>query len=574
MNLSPSIQSPQRILDGGRLDVVQTLAPVRRAIGLARTARGALLGFAGGAIAGAIILVAAHVRAFDFAMPAGLLVVLVGTLAGTALGLARWPQVGEAARAADLHFSLDDRLTTALELRSADNPVAALQSRDVARRIDGLSLTRSRGRSLRRGEWIVTGLAALALAGALALGPGSRPHHAAAATSSDTQRARRAAAAQVQQLTAKLHAGLSPQQRKSVAMQRLDLALARLRRQLLQSSTRRNALRAISATQQQLRQLALGLHPINSRAVAQLNSSLSRYLGKTGATRTRSTSPSATTTAQALNRLAQSLAHLTPAQRAALARALARAANATSDMQLRSSLRQTASSLANGDRQSASSALQQAARALAQAMGSQAALSRIGSAGSQLDALKSQLSGVPGTIPSTQASGQSRQPNGGAGAQGRGRRNGRGAGAQAGQGQGRRNGFGLRQGQGRGTGFARGARPGRGSGRGQGRATGGQQGTAPGLARGQSGARGRGGRGRSALSRPGRNVTVYIPSGQRNGPQIIQNGPNGAPEPGALVPYQQVVGQYAQSAHQALDRAALPPSLQGYVRRYFSTISH
>jgi hypothetical protein len=39
------------------------------------------------------------------------------------------------------------------------------------------------------------------------------------------------------------------------------------------------------------------------------------------------------------------------------------------------------------------------------------------------------------------------------------------------------------------------------------------------------------------------------------------------------VPYQQVVLRYAQSVHQALDRAALPPSLQSDVKRYFSTLS-
>jgi hypothetical protein len=69
-------------------------------------------------------------------------------------------------------------------------------------------------------------------------------------------------------------------------------------------------------------------------------------------------------------------------------------------------------------------------------------------------------------------------------------------------------------------------------------------------------------------------VTVYVPGKQGKGPTINRTGPNGAPAPGAEVPYQQVVGQYTNSAHQALDRAALPPSLQGYVRRYFDTLSH
>lgn len=69
-------------------------------------------------------------------------------------------------------------------------------------------------------------------------------------------------------------------------------------------------------------------------------------------------------------------------------------------------------------------------------------------------------------------------------------------------------------------------------------------------------------------------MTVYIPGTQGKGPEIIKNGPNGAPQTGALVPYQQVLGRYVQQTHQALDRASLPPAVQSYVRRYFSTISH
>ncbi len=69
-------------------------------------------------------------------------------------------------------------------------------------------------------------------------------------------------------------------------------------------------------------------------------------------------------------------------------------------------------------------------------------------------------------------------------------------------------------------------------------------------------------------------MTVYIPGQEGKGPESIRNGPNGAPQPGALVPYQQVIGKYAQGAHQALDHAALPPAMQAYVRQYFSTISH
>jgi hypothetical protein len=558
-------------------DIIQLLAPVRRAMGLERIARGAFLGLAAGSAVGAAVLVALHIHTFHFAVQAGLLAIAVGVMAGVAFAIWRWPGAPEAARAADFHFHLNDRLTTALELRSSDTPVALVQRREVTSRIDGLPLAQSRGPWLRRRDGAVTALAAMAFAGALALGSPGQVHHTAAAAPSESQRMRKAAATQLQQLTSKLHLGLTPAQLHSEALRKLDLALARLRRQLLQASTRRTALRAISTTQQQLRQLALGLHPVNAKAVAQLNSSLARYLNKgQAANNTQASARSMLATAQALNRLAQSLAHLTPAQRAALALALAKAANATSDNTLRQGLHQAASSLANGDAQSASAALQQTAQALAQTPSAQAALSRLGAAGSQLNLLKNQVSGVAGQIPAGTPNGsQSNQPgasNTGSSGRGTGRRNGYSLGTRGRSGKGR--GTGNRTGsQGRlgirGRGTGRGTRAGRGTGRGQ---NGQPQGNAP-TRSGTSGARGRGGRGQGGLSRRGRNATVYIPARQGRGQETIQNGPSGAPAPGAIVPYHQVIGQFTQSARQALDRATLPSSLQQYVRRYFGTLS-
>jgi hypothetical protein len=536
-------------------------------------ARGALLGFAAGAVIGSGIVLANHVRAFGFALPAAVLPAVLGMLAGATVGVVRWPRTLEAARAADLYFHLDDRLTTALELRGANTPVAFLQSRDVAQRIDGLTLSRSRGPWLRRREGALATVAAVAFAAAFALGPPGGPHHAAAAAPSRAARVRYAAASQVKKLTSQLHLGLTPTQLRSPAVRQLDRVLSRLRHQLLQTSTPRASLRAISATQQQLRQLALGLHPVNARAIAQLNSSLSRYLGKGQARNSSgSSSRSAVATARALNHLALSLQHLTPAQRAALARALARAANATSNNALRSALRQTASSLVNGNTQSASTTLQRAARSLSRSASAQAALARASAAGTQLGALKNQIAGTGAAPPSLPSSARQGQPNAAAGGQGTGSKNGRapGRGVGTGKGRGTGTGQGVRPGQGRGTG-RRGTISGRGNGRGQGRGAG--QGAVATSGRGTSGAHGNGGRGRSGLTRSGRSVTVFVPGKQGKGAVIDRNGPKGAPASGALVPYQQVVGQYAQSAHQALDRAALPPSLQGDVRRYFSTLS-
>lgn len=562
MAVSRSLPDP-RVLGSRRLDVARTLAPVVRTIGLRYVTRGALFGFAAGVVAGAIVLVAAHVWTFGVAVPAAVVIAALGALAGVAVGVARWPRAMDAARAVDLHFGLEDRLTTALELREDTTPVAVLQSRDLEQRIDGLSLSGVQGRWLRRNEVAGVVLAALVFAGALVLGPAGSAHHAAARAPSTSTHQRHAAAQQVKKLTSQLHLGLTPSQLRSPAMRKLDAILSRLQHRLAHASSRAAALRAISATQQQLRQLAQGLHPVNARAVAQLNSSLSHYLQQGRHGKANPSARSNPATAQALNRLAQALAHLTPSQRAALARALARSANATSNNALRQSLRQAASDLANGQPQAGSQALQQAAQMLTQSGAARAAQSRAGAAQSQLNGLKNQVAGQTpgrgtGTSPgqgkqgaATGAKGAGNKPKSGTGA-------GRGQGTRPGQGQGQ--GRGQRVGQGRGTGKGRGRASGQATvGRGQ---------------RGTAGAHGTGGRGTSSRTRSGKTVTVYVPGKQGTGPTINRTGPQGAPSPGAIVPYQQVVGRYAQSAHQALDRTNLPPALQGYVRRYFSTLSH
>jgi len=256
MNLSPSTPHRQ---ENQALDVRDALRPVIRAMGVGRIARSTLLGFAAGAVGGAVLLAAARLHSFDRALLLALLSTALGAVVGVAFGAMRWPRPLEAARAADRHFGLDDRLTTALELRSSDSPVATMQRRDVSRRIDGLRLSRSHGRWMRQSEGAAIGLAIVALAGTLwlsaALGPTRAPH--AASKPVATEHARRAVAAQLKHLAAQLRLGLTPQQRQTAAMRKLDLVLARLRRQLLNASTQRSALRAISTTQQQLHQLAL-----------------------------------------------------------------------------------------------------------------------------------------------------------------------------------------------------------------------------------------------------------------------------------------------------------------------------
>lgn len=592
MSLSAPLQTAS---ESGRLDVSRTLRPAVRSIGLARVLRGAIAGLILGAVAGTCILLASHVLSFSFARPLAFGSLVAGLVVGCAWGVARWPHETEAARAVDLHFGLDDRLTTALELRDVRSPVAEAQGRDAAKHISGLSLRGSRGRLLERREGAACLVAVLLFTGGLALGPNARAaHHPVAAQRAvNTQKIRHASVKRLAQLQAQLRLGLQHGEQNTAAVRKLDRALSKLRRQLAHASNPRSALRAVSATQQQLRHLAASLHPVNSHAVAQLNGSLAHYLSRRpGSGKNGASARSAAATAQALQRLARSLSHLTPGRRAALARALGRAANSTSSNRLRSLLRQAAFALANNQPRTAQSALQRAARSLSRSAAAEAAQSQTRKAASGLGSLKNVISRSGSPLPSGQQgrssrgsqsvsgtqsgtqSGKNGRSQGSTPAQGKGPGKGQGQGRQGskGQGQGARLGSGTRPGAG--TRSGAGNRPGAGKGRGQGRGFAGGQRTTSRTGTGGSGSHGQGGKGGSAASRRGRTVTVYDPGKQGTGKEIIRNGPNGAPQTGALVPYQQVLGQYSRQAHQALDRGSLPPSIQSYVHRYFSTISH
>lgn len=555
-------------------DALQTLEPVRRRLGTAMIQRWALRGLAVGSAAGITVLLIGHIG-YVYGVPRygttgvalAVASAVVGMGAGAYLGSCRRPTTLQSARTVDRHFAFDDRLTTALEFHASDHPLCRLQRAEVAGRLRGLALLESTRRQITRLELVVPAIGLIALLVSLFWAGAPSTQARSTLPAADQQRINRLAGKQIPHLTKQLEHGLNPQAQQSPELRKLEQALAALRRQLLHSTSRASALRAISTTQQSLQRLVASLHPINRRAVAQLNSSLAKYMtsqerrdaslnsAKAGDTASRRAFAASANT---LNRLAKSLSHMSASQRAALARALARAANSSSDSRLRASLQQAASSLAYRDPQSAAGALQQAASALAETPAAGAAQSRLQQAGSQLDALKNSLADV------TNASGQT--PAGaGATGQGKGSKgNGTGQGAGKGSGKGR--------GSGKGSGGGNGA--GQGAGKGQGSDRG--SGSGNGSAQGEGGVGGHGsGGGRGGVGPHGRGhfATVYIPSKAGKGPHSVQAGPNGAPLPGGIVPYQQVVGQYSSSARAALDRSALPPGVRSYARQYFSTIS-
>lgn len=565
--------------DVDTFDVTHALAPARRTLGLGCTAHWALLGLGPGALVGALLLVVAHLARLPLPPLTGPALAALGLLLGVAYGLTHWPAPLEAARRVDRHFDLKDRLTTALELRSSHSPLALLQRRDTALSTRELKLAQGASAWPDPREGATATLALALLAATLVWGAPRASTGTHGSPSVVLQHRRAAAAIRVKQIAAALRVSAPPTTTQTPQMQQLQKALARLHTQLLHATSPSAALQAISSTQQQLHTLERGLHPVNTRAVAQLNSALGQYLQHQ--TSGKAAPPTAAQMARELDSLARAMHRMTPAQRAALARSLMQAANQTSDSALRSDLRQAASALANGDPTSASQSTQQASRALSRSASQQSTMAELQEAQGDLSSAKDQINGTVGpTAHSPAASGAGRPGGGkgtgqarGAGAgkgQTQGHGLGNGKGSQAGKGQGSGRGQGHSSGAGQNPASGRGSANARGSGRGQTGANtrSGQSG------RGAAGAHGTGGTGRNNPTRPGSNVQVYVPGRSGQGKTVVQSGPTGAPETGGQIPYRQVVARYAASAHQALDRSALPPALQAYVRAYFTTITH
>lgn len=554
-------------------DVAATLVPARRSLGLAGLRRSLLQGIGLGASLAAVILATSHFWPVARVGNVGLLIlwptalVAAGALVGIVVGLRRWPGLTRAARSADRHFALHDRLTTALQFQSSDDTLPRLQRAEMAHRVKDLALRQTRADEIPLREWGRAASTLAACAVLLSIGVSTRSGPAPS-TGADRTRIRQAALVAMPIIVRGVDKGAAKQASEDPAQRQLDLQLALLRHRLLVASTRVDALRAVSLTQQQLHRIASALRPVDPRSVLRLNGALRRYQ-PLGAARDRTTAASdPLVAAQTLNRLVSSLPGLSAAQRAQLARTLAQAANTSFDKRLRSTLRQAASALANRDVTTASRALERAASFLTNTPPAQLVKSRLKTAGKQLDGLKNTISGLPkDTRNQRQRNGSNSPGRPGSGPNGGSRSGGRGAGNQRNIGSARSGGVGgsflFRPNTGPAQGVAQGGR--------SPNTTGG----VPGFTR----VNGEGGRVAEDTGfgnnngRRGKSATVYVPGAQGKGAHAFQLGPAGTVQQGAFIPYREVFVRYAHSAHTALERVTLPPALQQYVRQYFSAIS-
>lgn len=535
------------MLSSRTFDIDIALAPARRALGFARCGRWALHGVICGAITSSLILIIASVWTIPESHTMAAVALVAGPLVGAGAACLRWPSAHEAARATDRHFLLGDRVTTALEFRHSQEPFLVLQRTDAAHAVRGLPLHRvARGRP-RWGEraWAV---GAMMLVGVLAL-QGSARSTAVTGTRAQyaEQQIQRAGAVSVLAMTRAMSQTAGSSRKQDPSLSRLQAELDRLRRQFQQPISLEQALRAISVSQQRLARLDAEIRPLSAPALAQLNRALEGMVPTSGTPR----SMDAGSTSRSLARLIASLRYMSAAQRQAAARTLDRTAKAISDGRLQTILRRAATALSAKNTASAAVFLKQGVTLLRDQPQAQRTRALIRASTSRLDRLKNALSAIQrrSLLRPTPTAANAATP-------------GRASGTKSGK---------------------------------QGK-TGHRKSTATRLA-GQAWKptnertaskdqrvitnvrrAGQGGRVNDdprysiQKSRAAR-ATVYVRGREGNGTRLLQNGSRAAVSQTRQQQYRQILMRYASSARAALDHGALPPSVQTYVRQYFSEIS-
>ncbi|MBV9689430.1 MAG: hypothetical protein JO202_06940 [Ktedonobacteraceae bacterium] len=439
-----------------------------------------------------------------------------------ALGAALWyrPSIADTAHAVDTRLALYDRLGTAWELRQAASPLSLLQRRDALQQL-GKHAPASTISLRPRRSTLLFFLFLVAAPALLILLPNPMTALVQQQAAFQARVAKQVAVVDrtrrdlVQQVTI-----------PTVQRARVDAILRDLEAKLQQAKNTTEAQQAIAQAQAKLDQLrnpsASSRLQGRAAAAASLQSSNNANLRVVGQALSNGDAKSL---AKALQGLASQVSKLSAAQRSQLAQQVEKAANqASQNPALSSALHQLAKSIADGSQSEVSDSINAVNAATAQDVAVQAQESAINQASQSLQQAANGLATATDN------------------AQGQGRGQG-----QQGQGQGQ----GQNQGQGQ---------QGQNQGRGQGQ--------------GQQGAGGTGSGGNNgAGNKSGKNEQVYV-SGQIGigSSTLSNNGSNGIVQPGNAVPYSEVIEQYSQMAHDAIDNSSISPDMKDLVQGYFDTL--
>lgn len=506
--------------------IEQALAPVRRAMAARRLLRWTVVGAGAGAAVAATFL--AGLRAHGSGPVAAVVLCLAFPSGAALLSLLFRPSLADAARRADVHFGLQDRLTTALEYHSSDEPLMALQRQQTAAATRDKPLASSAGSWLVRRELLGTVLALLVACGLL-LAPSPSSSQASPPTNAEIARIRHLASSQIPSLSRNLPRSNSAAGRKA------QLVLKRLQNQLRQVRTRAQALRALSVAQQKLARIRDAIKPIDQSSISALAHVLKNYVPEYhGPARLRA--------ARALSTMAKSLNHAGKMLKARVQRDLQKAANVTRDAKTRRLLRKASTAVGHGDKRQAQKSLKQAANQLAKSQAQRQARSGLNRTSSGLGNVKYKLTGGIGKLQGVlHLQRKSKYSHEQANALSPTRK------APKGRLSGSKLASGL-----------------------NGKRTSGDSGHSSDVGGHSLGKQAQ----VAGNGKPRRFGQVYLKGKLTQGTYNVQVGPTGQVKRLTPSGYRRIVARYASTAEDALNRTTLPSSLRTYVRRYFVVLSH
>lgn len=518
-----NVQSVSEIPD--REHLVAALRPWRRRLLVQRLVRWTLRGMVMGMVLACLVLLLSRLFPWAFAHYWAIGFVLASIV--FAIGFALWsrPSLAVTARHIDRHLALYDRVGTAWELGDEVTVLSTLQRRDA---LNQLKKHRpANALSLRPHRSLVIILTTLVLIIALLVilpNPMDAILKQQAAFQNTIAKQIKALDKTRQAVTHQT--AIPPAQQKQI-----DQILRDLEAKLQQAKNSAEAQQAIANVQAKLDSMrdpqTTNKAQGRAAASASLQSSNNPTLGALGQALATGDSKQLS---NALKGLASQVSKLTPAQRSKLAQQIEQAANnASNNPALSTSLHQLAKSVASGTPGEVTDAANAVSTASSQDTAGQAQDAAVGQVVKGVQQAANNLSAATdGTTNQGQNQGQ-----------------------------------GTGQGQGQGKGQGQGAGQGQGTGQGQGKGQGqGGEGTG-----GSGGANGAG-------NNKGKNEQVSVPGqvGSGTSVQNTENGQNGVVQGGSSVPYSQVIQQYNQAAHDAIDNSTISPDMKDLVHGYFDTL--
>lgn len=509
--------------DNGPERLSAALRPWQRRLALEQTARWFGIGLLSGLVLACLLLLISRLvpwaSAFYWAGGVALACVLVALLAAV------WyrPSLPRTARLVDRRIALRDRVATAWEMRGQSSALSSLQRRDALQQLGKQTPAAAISLRPRRSRLVFFAVAVLVLALLVWL-PNPMTKVIQQQQAFQARIAKQIAAIEHIRLTTDHQSQLTPQQRAAI-----NKLLQQLEANLKNAKNETQAQQAIANAQSKLNQLqnpqAANQQQANQNASASLQSSGNPSLSQLGKALSSGNSKQVQA---ALQNLLNQLSKMTPQQRQQLAQQLAQAANsATQDPNLSSALQQLSKAVASGDQSDVSSAVNAVENAASQEATTQAQSNSIDQTSQALQQSANAL--ASSTDSSTQtAQGQNQQ----------------GQQSQQGQGQNQGQGQGQNQGQGKGQGQGQG-----------GKGVGGTNGN------------------NNAGNKNGKNEQVTVPGQIGSGNSTESNGGNSTSiQPGHPVDYSQVVAQYAQAAHDAIDNSSVSPDMKDLVSGYFNSL--